>query len=182
MLLARGYPFTICNVLCAGNMVGVLTLFPFFQNHLTWRHLVKVTRLQWLMMLLGCLLANVLGSLFYLQGLSLTSVPATAMMHRLEAVNFLILGSLFLGERHSIWVVLNGLITVLGVIIALLEPIYYEGQDLKAALSVGYVYLLFGSWGYALSLLLTKKYLVQIPVGILALFKVRLSNSPHHPS
>lgn len=94
------------------------------------------------------------------------------MMHRLEAVNFLIVSTLFLGERHSLWIVLNSLLTVCGVIIAILEPVYSEGQSLKTALGIGYIYLLLGSWGYALSLLLTKKYLVSIPVGILALFKV----------
>ena len=72
MLLSRGYPFTVCNILCAGNMVGVITLFPFYSTHLTWKNIRKISKLQWIFMLLGCLLANVLGPLFYLQGLTLT--------------------------------------------------------------------------------------------------------------
>jgi drug/metabolite transporter (DMT)-like permease len=76
----------------------------------------SVTVAQYGWMALGALLANVLGSLFYLRGLALTSVPATAIMHRLESVDFLLASALFLGDRPSLWVLVNGLLTVLGVV------------------------------------------------------------------
>jgi hypothetical protein len=53
---------------------------------------------------------------------------------------------------------------------AILEPHVVDGRPL--VISHGYVYLLLGGWGYTLSLCITKKYLVHIPIGILALFKV----------
>ena len=129
-------------------------------------------------MLLGCLLANVLGSVAYLQGLRLTSVPARAMTGRLESVDFLAASAWFLGDRYGGWVQLNALLTVLGVVTAVIFPIVVQHHPMEG--KVGYVYLVLGGWGYTLSLLITKKYLVDLPVGLLSLVKLSLGTLLFH--
>ena len=165
----------------------------------------KVTPAQWGWMLLGCLLANVLGSVAYLQGLKLTryindalleaddsndlirfistprfpttptprSVSARAMTGRLESVDFLVAAAVFLGHTTSAWVGANALLTVVGVVLAVLYPLLAAGGQADPHSLVGYLYLVAGGWGYTLSLVITKRYLVHIPVGLLSLFKVR---------
>ncbi len=164
--------------MCVGNTVGVLTLFPVFHWQITRDNIRKVTSSQWGWMLLGCLLANVLGSVAYLEGLRLTSVPARAMTGRLESVDFLAASAWFLGERYGRWVQVNALLTVLGVVTAVLFPVFVQHHDPEG--KVGYVYLVLGGWGYTLSLLITKKYLVHIPVGLLSLFKLTLGTLLFH--
>ena len=110
LFMARGSPFTICGIMCVGNFLGCVSLYPVFFRQITWKNVRcvyrvgwfcvcfchnhppiykrdfrlglgfstariddrKVTSAQWGWMLLGCLLANVLGSAAYLQGLKLT--------------------------------------------------------------------------------------------------------------
>lgn len=129
-------------------------------------------------MLLGCLLANVLGSVAYLQGLRLTSVPARAMTGRLESVDFLAASAWLLGDRYGGWVQVNASLTVLGVVTAVVFPVVVEHHPMEG--KVGYVYLVLGGWGYTLSLLITKKYLVHLPVGLLSLFKLSLGTILFH--
>lgn len=129
-------------------------------------------------MLLGCLLANVLGSVAYLQGLRLTSVPARAMTGRLESVDFLAASAWFLGDRYGGWVQVNALLTVLGVVTAVVFPILVQHHPMEG--KIGYVYLVLGGWGYTLSLLITKKYLVHLPVGVLSFFKLSLGTILFH--
>jgi len=178
LITSPRYPFTICNIMCIGNVVGVLTLFPVFHRQLRLAHLKRVTPLQWGWMLLGCLLSNVLGSVAYLQGLRLTSVPARAMTGRLESVDFLAASACFLGDRYSAWVQANALLTVLGVVAAVLYRVYVQHHPWEGM--VGYSFLVLGGWGYTLSLIITKKYLVQLPVGLLSLFKLAIGTLLFH--
>jgi len=129
-------------------------------------------------MLLGCLLANVLGSVAYLQGLRLTSVSARAMTGRLESVDFLAASAWFLGDRYGRWVQVNALLTVLGVVTTVVFPIVVQHHPMEG--KIGYVYLVLGGWGYTLSLLITKKYLVHLPVGLLSLFKLSFGTILFH--
>ena len=93
-------------------------------------------------------------------------------MHRLEAVDFLLASALFLGDRHGPWVCTNASLTVAGVLLTVFEPSLFEGDPFK--ITKGHIYLFVGGWLYTMSLLITKKYLVYVNIGILALFKVRL--------
>ena len=34
-LVSLGPPFTVCNILCIGNTMGIVTLFPVFRDELT---------------------------------------------------------------------------------------------------------------------------------------------------
>lgn len=37
--LARGPPFTICSVMCLGNFLGCVSLYPVFWRQITWAHI-----------------------------------------------------------------------------------------------------------------------------------------------
>lgn len=101
------------------------------------------------------------------------SVSARAMTGRLESVDFLVAAAVFLGHTTSAWVGANALLTVVGVVLAVLYPLLAPGGQADPHSLVGYLYLVAGGWGYTLSLVITKRYLMHIPVGLLSLFKVR---------
>lgn len=99
-------------------------------------------------------------------------------MHRLESVNYLIAASLFLNEKLNLWVAFTALLTLLGIVAAIIIPVYVQGESFGAF--HGYLYLLLGGWGYTASLLITKKYLVDIKMGILATSKVVIGTILFH--
>ncbi len=37
--LARGPPFTICGIMCVGNFLGCLSLYPVFHRQIVWRNI-----------------------------------------------------------------------------------------------------------------------------------------------
>lgn len=100
------------------------------------------------------------------------------MTGRLESVDFLMASAWFLGDRYGRWVQVNALLTVVGVVTAIAFPLVVQHHPMEG--KVGYMYLVLGGWGYTLSLLITKKYLVPLPVGLLSLFKLSLGTILFH--
>lgn len=100
------------------------------------------------------------------------SVSARAMTGRLESVDLLVASAIFLGHTTSPWVGANALLTVAGVVLAVAYPTLGGQADQHSHGLLGYFFLVAGGWGYTLSLIITKRFLVHIPVGLLSLFKV----------
>lgn len=38
LFMARGPPFTICAIMCVGNFLGGVSLYPVFFRHITWKN------------------------------------------------------------------------------------------------------------------------------------------------
>ena len=55
---------------------------------------------------------------------------------------FLLMAIAFLDEQLSLWVAANTLLSVIGIVLAIVEPLL-EGQHLE--FNIGYLYLLFAS-------------------------------------
>lgn len=100
------------------------------------------------------------------------------MTGRLESVDLLVASALFLGHTTSPWVGANALLTVAGVVLAVAYPSMAGQADTHSL--VGYLFLAAGGWGYTLSLIITKRFLVHIPVGLLSLFKLALGTVLFH--
>jgi len=90
---------------------------------------------------------------------------------------FLIISIKFLNDRYSLWIGINAVLIILGVVIAIIEPAF-EGQEVKP--TIGYLYLLLGGFGYVGSLYITKLFLNKIPLGIYSLFRVMLGTLFYH--
>lgn len=172
-----GLAFTACNILFASNLLGLLVFYPAFRKEVTLSSIRGLSRRDWAALVASTALTNGIGAYLYLEGLMQTSVSTTAIMSRLESVWFLVLAVPVLGERVGPWVAFNALLVVLGVVITITEPLVVarSGPSPGGAMLVGYVYLLMGGLACVVSLLISKRFLTDMPLGLYGVIKVALS-------
>mmetsp|Transcript_18261 Transcript_18261/g.26680 ORF Transcript_18261/g.26680 Transcript_18261/m.26680 type:complete len:312 (+) Transcript_18261:473-1408(+) len=128
-------------------------------------------------MVLGSVLYSVVGPFLYLTGLASTDVPTAAITQRMESLNFLFLSYIFLGASISSWTMVNASLTLCGIILAVISPVFW-GDSVKV--STGALFILLSGYAFSSSLLISKKYLSKISVGVLAVFRVLLGSVLYH--
>eukprot|EP00929_Paragymnodinium_shiwhaense_P019862 TRINITY_DN13412_c0_g1_i2.p1 TRINITY_DN13412_c0_g1~~TRINITY_DN13412_c0_g1_i2.p1 ORF type:complete len:347 (+),score=42.36 TRINITY_DN13412_c0_g1_i2:314-1354(+) len=145
--------FTACNVLCGSNLVGLITLAPFFRKDLTRANLKAVTRVEWLALFFGTLL------------------------QQLESPAFLLLSILLMGEAFDCWSVSNAGVLLLGTVLSIVSsPLF--GASIE--IGTGHMLMMVASLFFVGSLFMTKKYLSEMPRGILIVFRLGTGTLFYH--
>eukprot|EP00929_Paragymnodinium_shiwhaense_P019861 TRINITY_DN13412_c0_g1_i1.p1 TRINITY_DN13412_c0_g1~~TRINITY_DN13412_c0_g1_i1.p1 ORF type:complete len:371 (+),score=48.01 TRINITY_DN13412_c0_g1_i1:314-1426(+) len=169
--------FTACNVLCGSNLVGLITLAPFFRKDLTRANLKAVTRVEWLALFFGTLCYSVFGPFFYLQALQQITVPTAAILQQLESPAFLLLSILLMGEAFDCWSVSNAGVLLLGTVLSIVSsPLF--GASIE--IGTGHMLMMVASLFFVGSLFMTKKYLSEMPRGILIVFRLGTGTLFYH--
>ncbi len=168
---------TSCNVLCSTNMIGLVTLPILFRRDLTLAKVRAIRVGQWLALLVGTLLFQVIGPFFFLKGLGTTSVSQAAILARLDQVEFYVFSLACLGEQCNGWDGAANLLTLVAVVIAIvISPAF--GQPLS--LDASSIYIIVSTFGYSGSLLVSKRYLTSVPVGIVGVFRLLVGTLSFH--
>lgn len=172
-----GVTFMPCNVLCSSNMLGVVFLTIYFHNELTITEISKLSQSEWLWMAVGSVLYSAVGPYLFLTGLTTTDVPTAVIIQRMESLNFLALSYFFLSSDISYWTLGNGLLTLSGIALAMISPLFW-GESITV--SSGALYILCSGYAYSTSLIISKKHLTGVPVGVLAVFRVVVGTVLYH--
>jgi drug/metabolite transporter (DMT)-like permease len=122
-------------------------------------------------MLLGSVLYSVIGPFLYLTGLASTDVPTAAIIQRMESLNFLFLAYFALGAPITPWTFFSAALTFCGIVLAVISPVFFD-DTIK--ISTGSLFILLSGYAFSCSLIISKKYLTDIPVAVLAVFRVSL--------
>lgn len=166
-----------CHVLCASNVVGLVTLTPFFHRDFAWSKLRAVRRSEWIALFASTLLFSVVGPLFQLRALTKISVPAAATLQRVQSVVFFLVSMPVLQVPFHWWDAANASLTLVGVAASLvLAPFFGE----KMTFDEGDVYVCISATAYALSLVVTKKWLTGVPTGLLASYRLAVGTVLYH--
>lgn len=128
-------------------------------------------------MALGSVLYSAVGPYLFLTGLTTTDVPTSVIIQRMESLNFLVLSYFVLKAEVSYWSMFNGLLTFCGIVLAIVSPLFW-GE--LVGVSTGALYILGGGYAYSASLIISKKYLAAVPVGVLAVFRVLVGTVLYH--
>jgi drug/metabolite transporter (DMT)-like permease len=161
--------FDACNTLCGASVVGIVTLVPYFRHDLTSANAQKLERKHWLALWASTLLYSVFGPLLFYMALSRISVPAVAILSRLESLEFLVLSRVFLKEEIDRWSFNNACLTFTGIVVALISPPLFGGT---AEFGTGHLFVILSGFCYTLSLFISKRFFVEIPIGIVVVFRV----------
>lgn len=168
---------TDCNVLCATNLIGLVTLPIFFRRDLTRHKARSVSRMQWLALFVGTLLFQVVGPFFFLRGLGGTSISQAAILARLDQVEFYVFAILLLREKCTVWDAAANGITLVAVIAAVvITPAF----GLPLTLNASSVYVIMSTFGYSGSLLISKRFLASVPIGIVGTFRLLVGTLSFH--
>ena len=162
----RGDIFNACNILCASSTYASIMMigyFVFYKSTLSWNEVKALSQTQWIALTCGSILYSVVGPFFYLTALTTVEVPIATILQRLETLYFLVLTYCFAGEHFTYWNIFNVFLTCIGVLTAV---IWYQ------TFPIGYFYVIISGAAYSGSLLISKKYLTSIHVGVVAVFRV----------
>ena len=169
--------FLPCNVLCSSNIIGLVLLSLFNVRKISLADLRGVSGRQWAWLSIGSCLYSVLGPFLYMTGLSLTDVPTAAIIQRLESINLVILSFMFLKKPLSRWTVCNAALTLLGILLALLSPLFWGNA---ISIPIGVIFIVIAGFSYSSSLLISLKFLKPVPVPIVAVFRVAVGTALYH--
>eukprot|EP01065_Artemidia_motanka_P009122 TRINITY_DN14656_c0_g1_i2.p1 TRINITY_DN14656_c0_g1~~TRINITY_DN14656_c0_g1_i2.p1 ORF type:complete len:264 (+),score=91.19 TRINITY_DN14656_c0_g1_i2:356-1147(+) len=122
------------------------------------------------MSLSGILYAGV-GPYLFLKALTTESVATVVIVQRLESLNLLLLGHFVLGSRMELWDVCNGAVTLFSVLL---------GVALSDNVGVGVLLVVTSGWCYSTSIAILNRHLQDVPLGLLATFRVALGSVVYH--
>ncbi|MEM7247035.1 MAG: DMT family transporter [Acidobacteriota bacterium] len=161
---------SFCNVLFAGNLVGLIVVAIVHRRDWCRETLARVTPSQWTVLSVTSLLSVALAPALTFTALERTSVTSVVLLGRIEPPLVLALAALVLGERLNAWGVVGALVALAGVAASLLLAPSMDGWNL----GVGEVCALGGAACLAIGTILTKARLAEVPLGVFVTFRMAL--------
>jgi drug/metabolite transporter (DMT)-like permease len=170
-------PISLCNVLFVGNLCALIILTTIY-----WRDWNKATLKQlsfknWFNLTIVAILSGALAPGLLFQALALTEVNNVILVGRLEPPLTLALSVWLLKERVNLWQAVGAIACFIGVTLTIaLQPptnaMMMSGGGFH--IGVGELLAAVGSVALSISIIITKKHLLQIPAGIYSIFRTAL--------
>ncbi len=167
-------PISFCNVLFVGNLCALMMLILIYWKQWKTYSLKQLSRTDWFSLLGVAILAGALAPALIFLALSLTMVNNVVLIGRIEPPLTLALSVLLLRERVNRWVIAGSIISFVGVLLTILlqEP---QGNmvEMGGGIRVGQGELMtaVGAVFLAISTIISKVKLRQIPLGIFSIIK-----------
>lgn len=169
-------PISLCNVLFVGNLCALIVLLLIYWRQWNKAALKQLSTKDWVSLTAVAILSGALAPGLIFQALALTGVNNVVLVGRLEPPLTLALSVWLLKERVSIWEFMGAVTAFVGVTLTILLQPPGEAMMNMGGLQVGLGELLVaaGSIAVAVSTIIGKKYLSQIPLGIYSIFRTAL--------
>ncbi|WP_143780333.1 DMT family transporter [Leptolyngbya sp. 'hensonii'] len=169
-------PISLCNVLFVGNLCALIVLLLIYQQQWRWLTLKQISRRQWLALSIVAVLSGALAPALIFQALTLTGVNNVVLIGRLEPPLTLTLSVWFLRERVNRWEILGAIAAFIGVALTiLLQPVSPAHMDMGPIhMGRGEGLAAIAAIALALSTILGKAQLSQVPLGIYSVFRTAI--------
>ncbi|MCF4967730.1 DMT family transporter [Nostoc sp. CMAA1605] len=170
-------PISLCNVLFVGNLCALFLMIFIYGRQWNQTALQKITRKDWLYLIVVAILAGALAPGLIFQSLALTNVNNVILIGRIEVPLTLFLSIVVLKERVNRGEIIGAIAAFIGVLITILiQPQSDEIRMNMAGLNIGLGELLAATGAIFLSLatVISKQHLIDIPLGIYSIFRTAL--------
>ncbi len=169
-------PISLCNVLFVGNLCALILLILIYGKQWNKAALQKLSRKDWVSLIVVAILSGALAPGLIFQALALTGVNNVILVGRLEPPLTVALSVWLLRERIGFWEFLGAIAAFIGVILTItLQPPGAGMMNMGGfGLGRGEVFAAVGSVAIAVSTIIGKKYLADIPLGIYSIFRTAL--------
>ena len=167
-------PISYCNVLFVGNICALLALIAIYGREWSPRALNRLSAIDWISLILVAILAGALAPAFIFFALEQTAVNNVVLISRIEPPLTLALSVLILRERVNSWIVIGAVLAFVGVILTIvLQPTDSSAINMGGGFSIGKGELMtaIGAIALAISTVISKNRLDQIPLGIFTIFR-----------
>ncbi|MEI1377642.1 DMT family transporter [Nostoc sp. UHCC 0926] len=169
-------PISFCNVLFVGNLCALILLILIYGRQWNKATLKQLSSQDWVSLTAVAILSGALAPGLIFQAFALTGVNNVILVGRLEPPLTLALSVWLLRERVNIWEFIGAIAAFVGVILTIILQPPTEGMMNMGGFSLGIGELLaaVGSVAIAVSTIIGKKHLWQIPLGIHSIFRTAL--------
>ncbi|MGF1935194.1 MAG: DMT family transporter [Nostoc sp. ChiQUE02] len=169
-------PISLCNVLFVGNLCALILLILIYGRQWNKATLKQLSRKDWVSLTAVAILSGALAPGLIFQALALTGVNNVILVGRLEPPLSLALSVWLLRERVNIWEFIGAIAAFVGVILTIiLQPPGETMMNMGGfGLGIGELLAAAGSVAIAASMIIGKKHLSQIPLGIYSIFRTAL--------
>lgn len=166
-------PISFCNVLFVGNICALLALIAIYGREWNSSSLGRLSALDWLSMVLVAALSGALAPAMFFFALEQTAVNNVVLIGRIEPPISLALSVLILKARVNNQIIIGAVLAFVGVMLTILLQPVDSNSSAMAGFSVGRGELMtaIGAIALALSDLITKIKLNNIPLGIFTIFR-----------
>ncbi|MFN6572448.1 DMT family transporter [Dendronalium sp. ChiSLP03b] len=169
-------PISLCNVLFVGNICALIVLILIYWRQWNKATLKQLSRKDWVNLTAVAILSGALAPGLIFQALALTGVNNVILVGRLEPPLTLALSVWLLKERVGVWEFMGAVAAFVGVTLTiLLQPPESAMMNMGGLhLGLGELLVAAGSVAVAVSTIIGKKHLSQIPLGIYSIFRTAL--------
>ncbi len=169
-------PISLCNVLFVGNLCALLLLVMIHWRQLNQTALKRLSRKEWIGLVIVALLSGALAPGLIFQALSQTAVNNVVLVGRLEPPLTLALSVWMLRERVNGWEVVGAIAAFFGVTLTIiLQPPTAAMMTIGTfSIGVGELLAVAGAVALATSAIISKKRLVRVPLGLFSTVRTGL--------
>jgi drug/metabolite transporter (DMT)-like permease len=166
-------PISLCNVLFVGNLCALMVLILIYRREWNTRVLQQISKREWVNLTVVAILSGAIAPGLIFQALALTQVNNVILVGRLEPPLTLALSIWLLKERVSFWEFIAAIVAFVGVTLTIfLQPPDPNMMHMGGFhLGLGEILVAIGSVTVAVSTIIGKKYLSQVPLGIYNIFR-----------
>jgi drug/metabolite transporter (DMT)-like permease len=169
-------PISLCNVLFVGNLCGLLALILIHRQQWDWANVMRLSRREWIGLVLVATLSGALAPGLIFQALALTPVTNVVLIGRLEPPLILALSIWLFKDRVSQLEILGAIAAFIGIaLIILLQPVKSTMMSMAGFhIGLGELLTAIGAIILAISTLISKKRLSQVPLGLYGMVRTGL--------
>lgn len=169
-------PISFCNVLFVGNLCALAVLFLVYRQQCTVQNLRSIPGKTWLGLMGVSLLSGALAPSLIFMALDVTAVNNVVLIGRIEPPLILALSILILGDRVNLWVIAGAIVSFVGVALTVLLQAPTGDMMNAGGLTIarGEFMAAGGAIALAISTIISKITLKQIPLGLFSVIRTTL--------
>ncbi|KAM3098228.1 DMT family transporter [Phormidesmis sp. 146-12] len=167
-------PISLCNVLFVGNLCALLVLITLYGRQWNLENLRRISQRDWISLTVVALLAGAIAPALIFQALASTPVNNVVLVGRLEPPLTLAFSIWFLQERVSRWETMGAIVALVGVSLTIFLQPTSTLQIGIARIGIGELLAAISAIALAISTIVVKKQLSQLPLGIYGIFRTAL--------
>ncbi|MBW4630760.1 MAG: DMT family transporter [Iphinoe sp. HA4291-MV1] len=171
-------PISFCNVLFVGNICALLMLILIYRRQWNISNLKQVSWQNWIGLSAAAILSGALAPSLIFGALSHTMVTNVVLIGRLESPLTLALSFILLKEEVNLWIISGAIISFIGVALTLFLQFLWENMmssGVFITVGVGEIMVVGGAIAIAISTIISKTRLQQVPLGIFSVFRTALA-------
>jgi drug/metabolite transporter (DMT)-like permease len=168
-------PISFCNVLFVGNVCALMMMLAIYQHQWRLPVLRHIHWKQWLTLTVVAVLTSAVVPTLIFTALSITAVNNVILIGQIDTPLGLALAVWVLGDRVNPWVVGGAVLAFVGVALTLIlqQPeAQMEAMGMSMEIGAGELLTLIAAVFQAISTLISKVSLQQIPLGIFNVFRM----------